>query len=165
MFFFFHFSPLQTRQLVGEVGEGWLGKGLVTQRLSEEQWSTLERINQSLTQEYATRRQMLLTRCDVTIQSFGWSERIKVDHTHKTTPHKQETTPPFPTQAIGEDKISKVYQERREVLNVAAPIGMASVLAAREDLLTIRKTNDPSVRSHTQCFVNKVLIGRVRVQV
>ena len=82
------------------MGEGWLGKGLVTQRLSEQQWATLERINQSLTQEYATRRQMLLTRCDVTIQSFSWSERIKVYHTrphpHKTKHHTHTLTRPHP---------------------------------------------------------------------
>ena len=52
--------------------------GLVTQKLSDSQWEVMEEINKSLTQEYSTRRQMLLTRCDVTIQSFGWSEKVKV---------------------------------------------------------------------------------------
>ena len=46
--------------------------------LSEEQWATLDRINDTLTKEYATRRQMLLTRCDVTVQSFRWSDHLKV---------------------------------------------------------------------------------------
>lgn len=43
-----------------------------------------------------------------------------------------------------------------------APISIARVLAAKEELLSIKKTNDQSVRGHTQCSINKVLIGRVR---
>ena len=55
-----------------------MGPGLVTQPLSQEQWATLDRINDALTKEYSVRRQMLLTRCDVTVQSFKWSERARV---------------------------------------------------------------------------------------
>ncbi len=51
---------------------------LVAQPLSAEQWDTLDKINVSLTSEYEVRRKMLLTRCDVTVQSFRWSDRIKV---------------------------------------------------------------------------------------
>ena len=31
-----------------------------------------------LTKEYGVRREVLLTRCDVTIQSFKWSDKAKV---------------------------------------------------------------------------------------
>ena len=55
-----------------------MSPGLVTQPLSQEQWAVLDRINDALTKEYSVRRQMLLTRCDVTVQSFKWSERAKV---------------------------------------------------------------------------------------
>ena len=55
-----------------------MGPGLVTQPLSQEQWAVLDRINDALMKEYSVRRQMLLTRCDVTVQSFKWSERAKV---------------------------------------------------------------------------------------
>ncbi len=65
----------QTRECVGEVP---VEPGLVTQPLSEEQWATLDRINDTLAQEYSVRRQMLLTRCDVTVQSFRWSNKAKV---------------------------------------------------------------------------------------
>lgn len=68
----------QTREVLSKCPAGYLGKALVTQALSDKQWGVLEEINQSLTQEYSIRRQMLLTRCDVTIQSFGWSDKIKV---------------------------------------------------------------------------------------
>ena len=55
-----------------------MGPGLVTQPLSQEQWAALDCINDALMKEYSVRRQMLLTRCDVTVQSFKWSERAKV---------------------------------------------------------------------------------------
>lgn len=38
----------------------------------------VEALNQSLVNEYEVRRKMLLKRLDVTIQSFGWSDRAKV---------------------------------------------------------------------------------------
>lgn len=60
-----------------------------------------------------------------------------------------------------EEKVAQVYQERRQDLSVTAPVSIARVLAAKGDLLTIRKTNDPSVRGHTQCSINKLLIGKV----
>ena len=58
--------------------KGHLTPSLVSQPLSEEQWAKLDKINDELTQEYSVRRQMLLTRCDVTVQSFRWSDRVKV---------------------------------------------------------------------------------------
>ena len=51
---------------------------LVTQGLSVEQWATLDRINEALTEEYSLRRRMLLTRCNVTVKSFKWSDKAKV---------------------------------------------------------------------------------------
>ena len=51
---------------------------MVTQGLSQDQWATLDQINEALTQEYAVRREMLLTRADVTVQSLGWSDKAKV---------------------------------------------------------------------------------------
>lgn len=38
----------------------------------------IEAINQALVNEYEVRRKMLLKRLDVTVQSFGWSDRAKV---------------------------------------------------------------------------------------
>ncbi len=38
----------------------------------------IEAINQALVNEYEVRRKMLLKRLDVTVQSFGWSIRAKV---------------------------------------------------------------------------------------
>ena len=68
----------QTREVVSEAPEDHITPGLVTQPLSQEQWATLDKVNEALTKEYSVRRQMLLTRCDVTIQSFRWCDRAKV---------------------------------------------------------------------------------------
>lgn len=57
--------------------------------------------------------------------------------------------------------MTKVYQGSRDTLCERAPVSMARVLAAKGDLLTIRKTDDASVRSKTQCTINKILIGKV----
>ena len=38
----------------------------------------LEKINERMRNEYTLRRQMLLKRLDVTVQSFKWSDRLKV---------------------------------------------------------------------------------------
>ena len=40
--------------------------------------SKVEEINSQLNQEYTLRRSMLLKRLDVTVRSFGWSDRAKV---------------------------------------------------------------------------------------
>lgn len=39
----------------------------------------LEKINDALRSEYECRRRMLMKRLDVTVQSFGWSDRAKVN--------------------------------------------------------------------------------------
>ena len=69
---------MQTREQVAKCPEGYLTPSLVTQPLSEEQWAKLDQINADMTKEYSIRREMLLTRCDVTVQSFRWSDRVKV---------------------------------------------------------------------------------------
>jgi hypothetical protein len=40
----------------------------------------VEKINKTLSREYSLRRQTLLTRLDVTVRSFEWSETGKVSH-------------------------------------------------------------------------------------
>jgi len=42
----------------------------------------LGRVNAALTSEYECRRRMLIKRLDVTVQSFGWSDRAKAGPTH-----------------------------------------------------------------------------------
>jgi len=74
-----HFLFLvQTRSTLASLPEEQLGRSMVSQRLTPDPWSTLDQINVALTQEYAVRREMLLTRADVTVQSLSWADKAKV---------------------------------------------------------------------------------------
>ena len=46
--------------------------------MSENQWNQIYKIHQILYDEYKIRRELLLKRLDVTIQSFKWADRLKV---------------------------------------------------------------------------------------
>ena len=63
---------------MAKVHAAHLSKPLLKARLSEKQWEAMEFINTALQQEYNVRRDMILKRLDVTIQSFKWSDRVKV---------------------------------------------------------------------------------------
>ncbi|XP_019862142.1 PREDICTED: protein FAM98A-like, partial [Amphimedon queenslandica] len=128
-----------TQEHISKAPAGYIGKPLVLQPLSAEQWGTLDRINEALLKEYSVRRQMLLTRCSVTVQSFKWSDRTK-----------------------GKDEsFTSVYQSKWTPLKEKAPIPIARVLAAKNDLLSIERTSSGSVRQNTVSDINKVLIGSV----
>lgn len=60
-----------------------------------------------------------------------------------------------------EEEFTRAHQFRREALSREAPVSIARVLAAKDDLLLVEKTNSESVRLHTQSSINKVLIGKV----
>jgi len=51
---------------------------LLKSTLSPSQWEIIEYISHALRQDYETRRQMVLQRLDVTIESFTWSDRLTV---------------------------------------------------------------------------------------
>ena len=55
-----------------------IGKPLLKTRLSDKQWEHILFVNNVLSDEYRVRREMLLKRLDVTIQSFKWSDKAKV---------------------------------------------------------------------------------------
>ncbi|CAB3980219.1 FAM98A [Paramuricea clavata] len=118
---------------------GYLGEPLLTKRLSTNQWAQVEQINRTLSREYSLRRQTLLTRLDVTVRSFQWSEQGK---------KKQ-------------DAISSDFQPIRTSLEVQAPVSIADVLAARTDLTKVTKTSSGALREKTKCAINRILIGKV----
>lgn len=68
---------MQVNQLMSK-NPGVISKPLLKARLSDKQWEQIMKINDSLVREYTTRREMILKRLDVTIQSFMWSEAAKV---------------------------------------------------------------------------------------
>ena len=57
----------------------YLGRPLLHTNMSEKQWSQMHKLNTILYADYRTRRELLLKRLDVTIQSFKWADRLKVN--------------------------------------------------------------------------------------
>ena len=65
-------------ELLKSLPPNYLGKPLLRTNMSENQWKQIHRINEILFDEYKTRRELLLKRLDVTVQSFKWADRLKV---------------------------------------------------------------------------------------
>ncbi|CAM5151433.1 unnamed protein product [Natator depressus] len=127
------------KDILSKVKNTHMGKPLLTTPLNPDQTERLEKINDALCSEYECRRRMLMKRLDVTVQSFGWSDRAKV----RT------------------DDIARIYQPKRYALSPKTTITFAHLLAAREDLSKIMRTSSGSTREKTACAINKVLMGRV----
>ncbi|XP_065905812.1 protein FAM98B-like [Dysidea avara] len=128
----------KTKQALSEATPDHISKPLVSKPLTVEQWANLDRINDSLTREYANRRTMLIMRVQLTGQSFGWSDKSK------------------------DNDLAKVLQEHQKLLKSEAPVSVARILAARSDLTVIQPASRGVVRQNTQSVLNKVLLqGRV----
>jgi hypothetical protein len=126
-------------ELLSSMPERHLGKPLLCSELSEAQWESVEFIAQAMRQDYEYRRQMLLQRLGVTIESFTWSDRLQ---------HR-------------EDQMAAVYHPIRQRMTVSVQTGMAQLLAARDDLLGIERTSSGMQRQRTVCDVNRIIIGSV----
>ncbi|KAK4315897.1 hypothetical protein Pmani_012920 [Petrolisthes manimaculis] len=116
-----------------------IGKPLFTGELSDKQWKMLEQMQREMHAEYLMRRQMLIKRLDVTIQSFQWSEKAKQR----------------------EDELTKAFRTRRDQMKEEPGVNIGDILAAREDLAVLEKTSNASVRKATKTALNKIIIGRV----
>ncbi|KAJ7344889.1 hypothetical protein JRQ81_000839 [Phrynocephalus forsythii] len=127
------------KEVLSKLPNTYVGKPLLKIPLNPDQMERLEKINDALLSEYECRRRMLLKRLDVTVQSFGWSDRAKA----RT------------------DDIAKIYQPKRYGLCPKSSVSLAHLLAAREDLSKIVRTSSGSSREKTICAINKVLMGRV----
>uniref|UniRef100_A0A8C5MY00 Family with sequence similarity 98 member A n=1 Tax=Leptobrachium leishanense TaxID=445787 RepID=A0A8C5MY00_9ANUR len=139
MFQFFSGIEKKLRETLSKVPPNHLGKPLLNKTLGPSHWEKIEAINQAIANEYEVRRKMLLKRLDVTIQSFGWSDRAKLQT----------------------EKLGKAYQPKRAALAAKGSISVAHLLAARHDLSKILRTSSGSIREKTACAINKVLMGRV----
>ncbi|XP_056914164.1 protein FAM98B [Takifugu flavidus] len=135
------FSQVQDRveKILEDLPDGSVGKPVLKKSPDSDQWEKLDSINAALSSEYECRRRMLIKRLDVTVQSFGWSDRAKVKV----------------------DSMARVYQPRRHALRPQSAVDMSKLLAAREDLCNVVKTSSGSSREKTVCAVNKVLMGVV----
>jgi len=69
----------KVNELLKSLPANYLGKALIQTNMSEKQWNQIHKINQILYDEYKTRRELLLKRLDVTVQSFKWADRLKVN--------------------------------------------------------------------------------------
>uniref|UniRef100_A0A4W5MVS7 Family with sequence similarity 98 member B n=1 Tax=Hucho hucho TaxID=62062 RepID=A0A4W5MVS7_9TELE len=72
-----HCIYFQINAVLQELPKDHIGKPVLKNSPNSEQWERLEQINTVLSSEYECRRRMLIKRLDVTVQSFGWSERAK----------------------------------------------------------------------------------------
>lgn len=112
-------------------------------QLNAEQWKKLEDIQKDLDREYNLRRQVLLTRLEVTVQSFQWSERMRGK----------------------EAMIAKNYQNKMKELDQhrigGVETDLVALLAARSDLAIIEKTSSANVRKNTASKIQKHVIGSV----
>ncbi|XP_068597310.1 protein FAM98A [Brachionichthys hirsutus] len=139
MFQFFSGIEKKLKEAMSRVQANHVGEPLLKKNLGPMHMEKIEAINQALTNEYEVRRKMLLKRLDVTVQSFGWSDRAK-------------------TYA---NKVAKVYQPLRSALGAKSKISVAHLLAARQDFSKILRTSSGKMREKTACAINKVLMGRV----
>lgn len=122
-----------------------IGKPLFNPKkvLDEEQWNTIAKIQAALEEEYNLRRKMLMTRLDVTIQSFKWSDNIK-----------------------GKEKdINERYSNKNQILEKLQYGGrrtdIAALLASRDKLAIIEKTSSANVRKNTRSKLQRHIIGKV----
>ncbi|XP_052661778.1 protein FAM98A isoform X1 [Harpia harpyja] len=139
MFQFFSGIEKKLKETLAKVPPNHVGKPLLKKQLGPAHWEKIEAINQAIVNEYEVRRKLLVKRLDVTVQSFGWSDRAK-----------SQT-----------EKLAKVYQPKRALLSAKCTISIANLLAARQDLSKIMRTSSGSIREKTACAINKVLMGRV----
>ncbi|KAJ8250594.1 hypothetical protein COCON_G00225160 [Conger conger] len=139
MFQFFSGIEKKLKEALAKVPPTHVGGSLLKKPLGPVHWEKIEAVNQALVNEYEVRRKMLLKRLDVTVQSFGWSDKAK---THG-------------------EKLAKVYPPLRSSLATKSSVSVAHLFAARDDLSKILRTSSGRIREKTACAINKVLMGRV----
>jgi protein FAM98B len=101
--------------LLSNLPKNYLGSPLLNAILDESQWEKLIQINQMLSDDFQMRRELLLTRLDVTIQSFKWAERLKKNNT----------------------EIATIYQQKRKEFSIRQNVKIYYILAARDGRLKL----------------------------
>jgi hypothetical protein len=110
-------SKIETKckELISKLPKDYMGKPLFAMMLNNLQWKQLMHINQALHDDFQMRRELLLTRIDVTVQSFKWADRLK--------PKSSE--------------IATIYQQKRKDLSFRPSVKLYYILAARDGKLLI----------------------------
>jgi len=127
------------QEIIRKQPQGFPGESLLRTALREDQWYKLKDLHSELSKDYMLRREMLLTRLDVTILSFTWSSKLKSKL----------------------DEVSAVYQPRRSELTSKPNIEISHILSAREYVGLSEKTSSAAVREKTQTPLQKLVIGQV----
>ncbi|GIX71797.1 protein FAM98A [Caerostris darwini] len=114
-------------------------KPALEESLSEQQWLYLNSLHKEFLYEYQVRRELLLTRIDVTIKSFQWGEGSK-----------------------GKEKeILKAYVYKRADLKKIPSVKLSDIIAAREDIWIIEKTSSDELVKNTKSSLNRHIISAV----
>lgn len=111
--------------------------------LTDAQWQKLQEIHEDLDKEYNLRRQVLLTRLEVTVQSFQWSDKMKT--------RENEIV----------ERFQKKLKEMEDFKYGGENTDIVALLAARSDLAIIEKTSSANVRKNTASKIQKHVIGSV----
>lgn len=111
--------------------------------LTNEQWKKVAKIQSELDSEYNLRRKMLMTRLDVTIQSFKWSDRIKGK------------------EILINERYSNKLQQMEKFQLGGKQTDIAALLASRDQLAVIEKTSSANVRKNTASKLQRHIIGKV----
>jgi len=135
------FSTLQHQlsDKLSTLAKDILSEPLLERTLDSKQWSIVSSINDTMSEEYSMRQQVLVKRIDVTIQSFSWSDKLK---------DKQ-------------DVVSSSYLPLRRKFTTSSLTSTLDILVARKDLCIFGKTSGGVAREMTKCDINKTLIGKV----
>lgn len=122
-----------------------IGKPLLNakKQITEEQWQQIAMIQAALEEEYNLRRKMLLTRLDVTVESFKWSDKIKGKEKDIT------------------ERYSNKCQELEKLKFGNQRTDIASLLAARDKIAIIEKTSSANVRKNTRSKLQRHIIAKV----
>ncbi|XP_028274607.1 protein FAM98B isoform X1 [Parambassis ranga] len=67
----------EVKSRLAQLPSGGMTDPLLNTSLSSEQWMQIKKINQVLSEDYQCRRQMMIKRFQVTLQSFAWGEKQK----------------------------------------------------------------------------------------
>lgn len=135
------FNKINTKlqDLLKTVPPALVGKSLVCNSYSSEQWKYINNSIELLNEEFNIRSTMLLTRLDVTVQSFKWPDRLK---------NKKQ-------------KLEEIYQTKLNVISKLPNFCTSDFLSARDDLAIVEKTSSMLAVQNTNSSVNKVMIGQV----
>nr|SVE85514.1 EOG090X06T3 [Daphnia pulicaria] len=135
----FNKMGVKIREILSTAPKDYPGSPLLKTSLTEQQWSQLHQLLGELNKDYKLRREMLLTRLDVTVLSFTWSPNVKSKM----------------------DEVSAIFQPLRSSMLAEPNVNISRLLSAREDVAYEEKTSSASVREKTKTPLQRMLIGEV----